>query len=656
MEYQNCESILLVEDEGLVSFSQKKALEKFGYSIKTVYSGEEAIETIHNDRNIQLVLMDIDLGEGMDGIDTAERILASRDLPIVFLSSHTDPTIIQKTDRVTSYGYIPKTAGASVQNTTIKMAFRLFLEKKKVQKQKDELEQANKLLEKSEEEQRALAEFAMDIAALHRDSDFFTAILSKLNALLPVRFSAYFQFNRENQSLNLNSYLADDQIVDEIENIYGMKIEDIELPLPDNVYKDIVDGKDIFCTKELSLLSFGSIPLNAGSALKERFGISQFCVIALSDKSETRLLGTIVFALTAGVKPPAKDFLLSLINMISLALRRKKTEDALTESEQRFKELAEMLPDVVFELDLDGKITYGNKAAFTVMGYTKEDFITGIRAEQMVIPEHRNAVLENFQRLVHGEISGLVEYTGLRKDGSTFPIAVNTVPIIEEGQIVGFRGIIINTSKLKAAEEKLRNTLQEKDSLLRELQHRVKNTFSMITSMINLRIRSQKGRTAEALKEIAERVNALAELYVLLYESGSPDNIDLKEYCSKLFSSMNRTSAAFSIQAELDSVFVSIKSAATIGLIITEVITNSVKYGLTGSGQNTITVALKSFSGTAELEISDTGPGFPEEFQPEKAESMGLKLVYMLAQQLDAEIEMYNQQGACTKLKFNIQQ
>jgi PAS domain S-box-containing protein len=118
--------ILLVEDEAIIALSEKVTLERHGYSVTTARSGREAIETARGDAQIDLVLMDIDLGSGMDGTEAAQAILSDREIPVVFLSSHTEPEVVDRTEKITSYGYIVKTSGETVLIASIKMAFRLF--------------------------------------------------------------------------------------------------------------------------------------------------------------------------------------------------------------------------------------------------------------------------------------------------------------------------------------------------------------------------------------------------------------------------------------------------------------------------------------------------------------------------------------------------
>ncbi len=134
--------ILLVEDEVLIAMAEAQMLKKYGYEVLTVHNGEKAIETVDSDPGISLILMDIDLGKGIDGPEAAERILAAHDLPIVFLSSHTESEVVETTEKITSYGYVVKYSGATVLDASIKMAFRLFDAKNEARKHAEDLRES----------------------------------------------------------------------------------------------------------------------------------------------------------------------------------------------------------------------------------------------------------------------------------------------------------------------------------------------------------------------------------------------------------------------------------------------------------------------------------------------------------------------------------
>ncbi|SHJ47811.1 PAS domain S-box-containing protein [Desulfatibacillum alkenivorans DSM 16219] len=137
---------------------------------------------------------------------------------------------------------------------------------------------------------------------------------------------------------------------------------------------------------------------------------------------------------------------------------RKKTEEALRASEARFRELADLLPQTVFEIDGPGKLVFINKHGLRTLGYAQEDIERDIQAIQMVSPEDRKRIGQIFSRLLKGEVISPNEYTALRKDGSQFPAMMYSSPVLHQGRIVGSRGVLFDLTDLKRTEKALRDS------------------------------------------------------------------------------------------------------------------------------------------------------------------------------------------------------
>jgi len=178
-------NVLLVEDEIIIGLGCSRALMSYGYEISIAKSGEEALEMIRSSSNIDLVLMDIDLGEGIDGTQTAEAILKDKEIPIVFLSSHTEQEIVRKTEKITSYGYIVKGSSTTVLDASIKMAFKLFYSNQRLQNEVSKHKKTEGILRKSEERFRAISEQVPFAIIIHRDG-----IILYANAAAVVIFGA----------------------------------------------------------------------------------------------------------------------------------------------------------------------------------------------------------------------------------------------------------------------------------------------------------------------------------------------------------------------------------------------------------------------------------------------------------------------------------
>lgn len=164
-----------------------------------------------------------------------------------------------------------------------------------------------------------------------------------------------------------------------------------------------------------------------------------------------------------------QDFATSLADIITISLEaseRRKSEEALRESEKKYSDLTNFLPSIIFEVDSTGRVTFVNKYAFTSSGYTEEDYRRGVTALDMVVPEDRPRLAENIRRLMEMDNLPPVEYTLVRKDGSTYPATVHATPILLGGQPVGLRGLIVDVSERKEAEEAVHRKSRNQEHLL----------------------------------------------------------------------------------------------------------------------------------------------------------------------------------------------
>ncbi|MFC2000202.1 ATP-binding protein [Chloroflexota bacterium] len=170
--------------------------------------------------------------------------------------------------------------------------------------------------------------------------------------------------------------------------------------------------------------------------------------------------------------------------LAAISLLNSRTWESLRDSEKRFHDLSDLLPQPVFELDLEGNFTYSNSSGFKTFGYTREDLEEGVNALQLFVPEDRERISQNIQKRLTGEEFEDHEYTGLKKDGSTFPIIIYSAPIVHDSKPVGVRGIVLDFTERKRAEDKLQESYQReaaaRQQVAEEMNRRVEFTRALI--------------------------------------------------------------------------------------------------------------------------------------------------------------------------------
>lgn len=187
-------------------------------------------------------------------------------------------------------------------------------------------------------------------------------------------------------------------------------------------------------------------------------------------------------------------------------LQRKRIENTLKISEMRFRELAELLPETIYETDLEGNLTFVNPQAFQMFGYTQQDFDSGLNAFQMIIEEDLARAKENYWKIIQGETVEVTEYTGRKKDGTTFPALFRSSSIQRNSEIVGLRGFIIDITQKQQMQAQLEHSrkMQAIGALAGGVAHEFNNMLTIIMGNAELAAEDIPGcnAAAEQLKEI----------------------------------------------------------------------------------------------------------------------------------------------------------
>ena len=320
--------------------------------------------------------------------------------------------------------------------------------------------------------------------------------------------------------------------------------------------------------------------------------------------------------------------------------------------EKRYRRLFESAKDGIIILNADnGMIVDVNPFLINMLGYSKEQFLT---KHIWDIGTKENIILskQSYKELQEKEYVRFEDLPLESINGKLIHVEfVSNVYLVDNDRVIqcNIRDI---TERIKN-EQILKDDMGKKEALLKEIQHRTKNTFNMITSLIHLRSSvTYSEETKIILEDLTLRVRSISDLYSLLYETQSFYDVDLKTYCDKVIDSMLKLSKNITLNKYLEEITVSSTNAATIGMIIVELLSNIVKYAFHEFQKGVINVELKSINSQIVLLIEDNGIGLRNDFDINKIKSVGLHLVNLMVSQLGGKIKFISENGTKIIIEF----
>jgi PAS domain S-box-containing protein len=333
---------------------------------------------------------------------------------------------------------------------------------------------------------------------------------------------------------------------------------------------------------------------------------------------------------------------------------REKAE----ETRHRLVHLVESSADAIFALSLDGKIESWNAAARRIFGYAPEE-VVGRTASSILMPEQQAPDLERLlTALRDGQNAVHYELRYRRKDGSVFDAAVAMSVIVDHaGRVVGLSKVLRDISDQKIAEQRMLASLREKEVLLREIHHRVKNNLQVISSLLNLQMERVANPAArQALTESQSRIRSMALVHSLLYRAKDLAQLDFIEYLRTVVESLVTTYGAEPSAIETTvtgaQVQLDIDRAIACGLIVTELVSNALRHAFPHHRHGHIHVEVVTTADQVVLEVRDDGVGLPREAQRGAVPSFGLQIARTLTQQLDGTIELVVDRGTTAHVAF----
>ncbi|OHD22529.1 MAG: hypothetical protein A2Y38_18465 [Spirochaetes bacterium GWB1_59_5] len=627
---QLLKNILLVEDEALIALSEKIQLEHKGYRVFHVSSGERAVEFVQTRiEPIDIVLMDIDLGGGIDGTEAARQILKSNNLPVLFLSSHSETEIVEKTETITNYGYVVKNSSITVLDASIKMACKLFSALQSINDQRMEMEAAYEQMQVSNDDLTRTQQELMTHEKVLRDSEeryrlLFTEMLEGF-ALHEIICDAAgvpvdYRFLAMNPAFEKLTGLRTSEVI-------GKTLLEI---LPE--------------TESYWIESYGRVALTGESIRFENYSIE-------FDKTYQ----------VAAFCPKKGQFAV----LFSDVTERRAAEHALRKEHAVMDMIMETSPVGITTVDARGAITYANSTAEKILGLTKDDITsrdynapawnsTGLDGKPFPDESQPFSIIKTTLKSAYD-----IKHAILWPDGRRVMLSVNASPLLDDsGAFLGMVATIDDITERQHAETRINKLLQEKDAILKEVHHRVKNNMSTMCSLLRLQADERVNEeTRGILQDAIGRLDSMEVLYDKLYRSENANSMSIKEYFTALIEEivgLFPRKAKISIETRFDDFMVDAKLLSSLGIVMNELITNSMKHAFIGRSEGVLSVSASRENNRAVIVFKDNGIGVPEAISFENSTGFGMQLMKILIEQIGGTIEAQRGEGTCFQIECGL--
>lgn len=334
----------------------------------------------------------------------------------------------------------------------------------------------------------------------------------------------------------------------------------------------------------------------------------------------------------------------------------KRTESALMESEERYRTAIESSNDGVTIVQGDIRV-YANRQFLEMFGYDRLDEVVGQPIYPVIHPDERDRVTEIERRRQSGEpAQSRFEFKGVKKDGTLIYLEVSVARITYRGEPATLN-YLRDVTERREAEEQIKTSLREKEVLLKEVHHRVKNNLQVVSSLLFLQSQTVKDEeTRRILEESRNRVKSMAFIHKQLYQSTNVAQIDFSPYvrnlARNLLDSYRTNGDGVALDVHVEDVFLSLDIAIPCGLIINELVSNALKHAFLNGSEGQISVDLHRVGEKNVLIVSDNGVGLPGEIDVLNTETLGLQLVSALVMQIEGRLELTRDKGTVFKISF----
>lgn len=322
---------------------------------------------------------------------------------------------------------------------------------------------------------------------------------------------------------------------------------------------------------------------------------------------------------------------------------QKRMENTLKESEEKYRLLVENQTDMVVKFDPEGKVLFASPSYCEVLGRTEES-IVGSNFLPLVHQDDLKKTQRVLEKLHRPPYVVFLEHRLLTMNGWRWIAWADKAIMNEQGELEAFVGVGRDITERKLAEDRIMRSLKEKELLLREIHHRVKNNLQIVSTLLSLqssKIKDQK--VIDLYRESQNRILSIALIHENLYQSEDLTSINFASYVKNLIDDLSNSYGVdpnqIQIEMNIEEVIMNIETAIPGGLIVNELISNTLKHAFP-QGQGKIHLELTKKEGKHILKVRDNGEPFPDDFEVAETDTLGMKLILNLVQQLDGKITL----------------
>lgn len=323
---------------------------------------------------------------------------------------------------------------------------------------------------------------------------------------------------------------------------------------------------------------------------------------------------------------------------------RKQAELESLRNEELLSQLFDNAPIGIALMDSNNKVTRINKGFTDIFGYTREEALNR-NINKLLMPDGLTDEDNEISTISYQGDSIQEESVRLHKNGDPLDVLIAGVPVVVHGETLAVYGIYVDVTKRKTAEKQLRNSLNEKKTLLSEIHHRVKNNMALVVALLELQaFKTTDKELKQMLSDTQSRIQSMAMVHEQLYKQETFTEIDLGRYLEELHTKVKyiHTNGRSSIDCEIhtNGETLSMPQAVPCGLLINELLQNCYTHAFPNGRDGNICIKVISEDHRITIHITDNGVGLPDDFDIEHQQTLGTILIRMLIKQLEADYSL----------------